>query len=151
MTLPVPASEPVVTHERQGADNLAELTHALAHQAQQSSVVFIYAPTSIVHHPAPTPSALPTPQAGSPGHAGIDIDATGYGGTYTPPVDVAPLPPVPERRNYAPLGFLVCGWSTIAGALATAVTGGDPAAIAATLGALAGSVVSFAAIEGGRP
>ena len=55
VSLPVPASEPIVIYDRQGADDFAELAQVLAHQG---SVTFVYAPTTVTHHhaaPAPAP------------------------------------------------------------------------------------------------
>jgi hypothetical protein len=148
MTLPVSSSEPIIISERRGADDFAELVQVLAHQGP---VTFVYASTSITHHhvtQAPVVAAA-TP-GGWPGHPGTDVDLTGYGGAYVPPTDVAPLPAVPETRSYAPLAFLLCGWSTLAAALGCAVTGGNPAAVGATLAALTGSAASIAAIHRGR-
>jgi hypothetical protein len=151
MTLPVPDRAPIVIYDRQGADDFAALGQALAAHRAQGPVNLLYAPTTITHHhPAPAPAALPAAYAGRPGLPGIDMDATGYGGGYVPPAYVPELAPVPERRSYAPLGFLVCGWSTLAAALGCAVTGGNPATIGAILAALTGSAASFAAIHRGQ-
>ena len=148
MPLPVPAPEPITVYDRQGADDFAALGRAVAaHQAQQHPVTLVYAPTSITHHHAsPTPLTVSAARAGAPGHPGIDVNVTGYGSGFLPPADVSGLPPVPEHRTFAPLAFLVCGWSTLAAALGTAVTGGDAAALAATLAALTGTAASAAAM-----
>lgn len=148
MTLPVPDREPLVIYDRQGADDFAALGEALAsYRAQQGPVNFVYAPTTVIHqHRAPFPAVGAGPGTGGPNHPGIDVDLTGYGGDYEPPRFVAPLPAVPERRSLAPLAFLLCGWSSLAAALTTAVTGGDPAAIGATFAALAGAGISFGSL-----
>lgn len=151
MNLPVPNREPIAIYDRQGADDFAAVGEALAaHRTQQSPVTIVYAPT-VIHHHTPAPAAAPAPRSGGPGHPGVDIDVTGYGSAYTPPAYVPALPPVPEHRSYAPLAFLLCGWSTLAAALGCAVTGGNPATIGATLAALTGSAASIAAIHRERP
>lgn len=151
MPLPVPAPPGLAAFRgRFGADDFAEFAQVLAPRAQQGPMTLVYAPTTIVHHHTQAPAPLPTDQAGTPAHPGIDIDTTSHDGAFTPPAYVSALPPVPERRTLAPLGFLLCDWSTLAAALATAVTSGNPAAIAVTFAALTGTAASAAAIYRGQ-
>lgn len=142
VSLPVSIPEPTVIYDRQGADDFVALGHALAaHRATQGPVTFVYAPITVTHH-----HAAPALHPAGPAHPGIDVDTTGHSGTYYPPTCVEPLPSVPEHRTLAPLAFMLSGWATLAAALFTAVTNGDPAAIGATLAALAATGCSFAAI-----
>lgn len=148
MDLPVPVSQPIVIREEKYTDDFAEFARVLAHQG--SSTV-VYAPTTVVHqHSAPAPAVTAVPYPGTSNHPGFGVDLTGYGAAFEPPRFVAPLPAVPERRSLAPLAFLLCGWSTIAAALTTAMTGGNPAAIGATFAAMAGAGASFAVIYRGQ-
>lgn len=140
--------------ERQGTADLTALADVLARaQAEGHGITVVYAPTSITHTttaPAPVPvgSALPARVGAPMGHPGIDIDATGYG--YVPPVYAAPLPPVIERREWAPLAFLLSGWGFVGAACAAALTEGNPAAVAALVLTFAASGASGIALYRSR-
>jgi hypothetical protein len=138
------------------APDLSALGGALASILEQGRAVnIVYAPTTVHHHaasaPVPVaPSVLVLPAAAGggngAGHAGIDVDLTGFGGEYAAPVFVAALPEVPEGRSWAPLVLLVSGWSGIGAVFATAVTGGSAVAIACVALALVVSGAAFSVV-----
>ena len=141
------------------SSDLAGLGEVLARaEAEGRAVTFVYAPTTIHHHTTtaePVPRSAPAPVVvlqpvtagggGDAGHPGIDVDLTGYGGEYAPPVFVAPLPEVGESRSWAPMVLLVSGWSGLGGVFAAALTA-SPFAIAYVAIALAVSAAAFSVI-----
>jgi hypothetical protein len=144
------------------ASELASLGEALARaEAEGRAVTFVYAPT--VHHhaaepapgsrvvvvqPAAASSRYPAPfrsERAAP-HPGIDVDLTGGpGGGFALPVNVRPLPEVPESRSWAPMVLLVSGWSGLGGMFAAALTQ-SPFAIAYVAVALVVSAVAFSEV-----
>lgn len=116
------------------APDLDALRSAVASILEQGGAVnIVYAPATTVHHH--TASAAPVPVAPSvvvlpvaagggrgAGHPGIDVDLTGFGGEFTPPAYVTPLPAVSESRSWAPMVLLVSGWSGLGAVFAAALT-----------------------------
>lgn len=148
MTFPVPNEESAAIPEVLSADGSTALREFLTRaQADGAArVTVVYAPTVTHHHAAPR---LPVASAASgrswtgPMHPGIDVNLSGYGGTYAPPQNPAPLPAVAERRELAPLVLLVSTWTGLGGLFVTILTG-SPFAIASVFLALVVSAVAFA-------
>jgi hypothetical protein len=151
MPFPVPEYEPVAIREWQSSGDHAALREVLARaQADGTArVTVVYAPTSVTHHHAAPASVAVYSPATEPyrapsGHPGIDVDLTGYGSAYVPPVDPGPLPAIAERHEWAPLVLLVSTWGGIGSAFLALLTG-NPLAIASFFAALVVSAVAFVA------
>jgi hypothetical protein len=148
---------PVAEDRRDGPD-LAGLHGAVAAILDQGRAVnIVYAPTTITHQ-APSAELVGMDRAAlyeaahsaalsharTQPHPGIDVDLSG--GRFELPAFVAPLPEVPTSRSWAPLVLLVSGWSGLGAVFVTALTGGNPFAIAYVFVALVVSAGAFAKV-----
>jgi len=95
----------------------------------------------VITGPATTAHTHPAPQ-----HLVVDLTNVSY--TTSTTATLVPFRRVPESRTLAPLAFLTCGCAFIACAFGTAVTGGNPILIGATLALLTGTCVAFSRITG---
>lgn len=142
-----------VAADQRSVPEFAALRGAIAEILEQGRTVnIVYAPTTVTHQAASEELALfrtaypvPVSHEWTQAHPGIDVDLTGHGGGFVLPVNVAPLPQVPESRSWAPLVLLVSGWSGL-GALFVTVLTGSPFAIVYVFVALVVSAFAFAAV-----